>query len=59
MKAIYPDNGDRDPKAVPGVRPEAGDAGDVTSLMLEVDGEMFALRPGECGGYGVGTPATC
>jgi hypothetical protein len=53
VKAIYPDNGDGDrthPGAVPGVRPETQGAADVTSLTLEVDGEMFALRPNESGG---------
>ncbi|WP_207922641.1 hypothetical protein [Micromonospora sp. KC606] len=54
MKAIYPDNGDGDreayPGAVPGLRPEPEGAADVTSLTLEVDGEMFALRPNEFGG---------
>ncbi|GID91103.1 hypothetical protein ACFQFC_38170 [Amorphoplanes digitatis] len=50
MKAIYPDNGDGDREAVPGVRPETEGAADVTSLMLEVDGEAFALSPNEFGG---------
>ena len=54
VKPIYPDsgNGDREanPEAVPGLRPETEGAGDVTSLMLEVDGEMFALRGNEFGG---------
>lgn len=54
VKAIYPDNGNGDrechPDAVPGLRPETEDEADVTSLPLEVDGEMFTLRPGEFGG---------
>jgi hypothetical protein len=74
VKAIYPDDGNgdwgADPEAVPGLRPETEGAADVTSLTLEVDGEMFALRPGEFGGteytwlsgpnpgYGFGTSAT-
>ncbi|MDM4721548.1 hypothetical protein QTQ03_18845 [Micromonospora sp. WMMA1363] len=53
MKAIDPDNGDGDrdayPKAVPGLRPETDGAADDTALTLEVDGEMFALRPNELG----------
>ncbi|MEV4756319.1 hypothetical protein AB0J86_14560 [Micromonospora sp. NPDC049559] len=53
MKAIYPDNGDGErarSEAVPGLRSETEGAADVTSLTLEVDGEMFALRPNEFGG---------
>jgi hypothetical protein len=56
VKAIYPDNGNGNreavPAAVPGVRPETEDEADVTSRTLEVDGEMFALRPGTFGGTG-------
>jgi hypothetical protein len=57
VRAIYPDHGDGDgdgdrahPEAVPGMRPETEGSADVPSLMLEVDGEMFALRPNEFGG---------
>jgi hypothetical protein len=54
VNAIYPDNGDGDrevrPEAVPGLRPETEGAADVTSLTLDVDGEMFALRTNEFGG---------
>jgi hypothetical protein len=50
VKAIDPDNGDGDREAVPGVRPEVERAPDVTSLTLDVDGEMFALSPNESGG---------
>ncbi|WP_238005589.1 hypothetical protein KZZ52_42615 [Dactylosporangium sp. AC04546] len=50
MKAIYPDSGDGDPEAVPGVRPETEGAADVRSLTLEVDGELFVLSPNEFGG---------
>jgi hypothetical protein len=54
VKAIYPDNGDGDretnPEAAPGLRPETKDAADAMSLTLEVDGEMFVLRPNELGG---------
>jgi hypothetical protein len=53
VKPIYPDSGDGDrethPEAVPGLRPIEG-AADGTSLTLEVDGEMFVLRPNEFGG---------
>ena len=70
MKAIYPDDGNGDGEAEPGVRPETEGAADVTSLTLEVDGEMFAVRAGEFGGteyawlsgpnpgYGFGTSAS-
>jgi hypothetical protein len=50
MKATYPDNGDSDREAVPGLDPHTDGTADVTSLTLEVDGEMFALRPNEFGG---------
>lgn len=54
VKAIYPDNSDGDradhPEAVPGLHPENEGAADVTSLTLEVDGEIFALRANEFGG---------
>ncbi|MFF5179499.1 hypothetical protein ACFY2Q_15885 [Micromonospora sp. NPDC000316] len=54
MKAIYSDNDDSDreaqPDVVPGLRPRPEGAVDVTSLTLEVDGEMFAVRPNECDG---------
>ncbi len=54
MKAIYPDNGDDDrearPEAVPALRPETEGAAGATSLTLEVDGEMFAVRANEFGG---------
>ncbi len=43
MKAAYP--GDGDPEVVPGVCPETDSEADVTSFALEVDGEVFALRP--------------
>jgi hypothetical protein len=53
VEAIYPDSGDGDrnahPEAVPGLRP-TDDAADGTSLTLEVDGQLFALRPNESGG---------
>ena len=48
MKAVYP--GDGDPEAVPGVCPENESEADVTSFTLEVDGELFALRPDQHGG---------
>jgi hypothetical protein len=54
MKAIYRDNDDGDreahPEAVPGLRPEPEGKANVTPLMLQVDGEVFALRPNEFGG---------
>lgn len=50
MKAIYPDNGDDDREAVPGIAPDTEEAADVTPLTIDVDGESFALRPNEFGG---------
>lgn len=50
MKEIHPDNGDGEREAVPGVRPETEGTADVTSLTLEVDGDVFALSPNEFGG---------
>lgn len=54
MKAIHPDNGNGDgeahPEAGPGLCPGAEGAAGVRSLTLEVDGQMFALRPNEFGG---------
>ena len=50
MKAIYPDNSDGDPEAVPGIRPETEGTTDVRFLTIEVDGELFALSPDEYGG---------
>ena len=50
MKVSYPDNGDSDRDAVPGLSPEPEGEPDVPSFTLEVDGEVFALSPNECGG---------
>jgi hypothetical protein len=50
MKPIYPDNGDVDREAVPGLSSETEGGAGVTPLVLEVDGEIFALRPNESGG---------
>jgi hypothetical protein len=54
VKAIYPDSGDGDlearPEAVTGLRPETEGTADARSFTLEVDGQMFALRPNEFGG---------
>jgi hypothetical protein len=51
---MYPDDGDgdwaADPDAVPGARPPTGREADVTPLRLEVDGEVFAIRPAQFGG---------
>jgi hypothetical protein len=48
VKPIYPDDGDVDRNAVPGLRPVPTD--DTTSVTVDVDGETFALRPNECDG---------
>jgi hypothetical protein len=50
VNAFYPDNGDGDPAAVPGVHPGHEGAADAESFTLEVDGEVFAVSPNECGG---------
>jgi hypothetical protein len=50
VKAVYPGDNDGGPKAVPGVCPETGSGADVTSFTLEVDGEVFELRPDQYGG---------
>jgi hypothetical protein len=54
VNPMYPGGGDgdgeADPDAAPAVLPPTGGEADVTSLTLEVDGEMFAIRPGEFGG---------
>jgi len=48
MEAIYPGDGDRE--AVPGLCPETAGAAGVPPRLLDVDGEMFALRPDGSGG---------
>jgi hypothetical protein len=50
VKAIYPGEGKGDPEAVPGVQPKPEGEPDVPSFTLEVDGEVFALRPDQQGG---------
>lgn len=54
MKPIYTDNGngdpEPDPEAVPAVRPEPKEDTNVKSFTLDVDGERFALRPGDADG---------
>jgi hypothetical protein len=50
VKAIYPGDGDGDPEAAPGVQPKPEGETDVPSFTLEVDGEVFALRPDQQGG---------
>ncbi|MEU7929453.1 hypothetical protein [Micromonospora sp. NPDC049107] len=50
MKPIYPNDGNADPEAVPSLYPDPEDAADAASLTVDVDGELFALRPNECNG---------
>lgn len=50
MKAFYPDDGDSDPAAEPGVCPETEIDANAPSFTLEVDGELFAIRPDKRGG---------
>jgi len=50
VDAIYPGDSAADPFAVPGVWPGTGSEAGVASITLEVDGELFALRPDQQGG---------
>lgn len=50
MTAIYPDDGDREPEAVPQALAPGPNEADSVSITLKVDGELFALRPSEHGG---------
>jgi hypothetical protein len=50
VEAIYPGGGDGDPRAVPGVQPRGQSESEVASLILEVDGELFDVRPDGRGG---------
>jgi hypothetical protein len=50
VKAIYPGDGDGDPEAVPGVQPKPERETAIAPFTLEVDGEVFALRPDQQGG---------
>ena len=50
MKAIYPGDGNGDRDAVPGVKPKPEGETDLPSFTLEVEGELFSLRPDQQGG---------
>lgn len=50
MDATYPSGSDSDPLAVPSVYRGTGSEASVPSFTLEVDGELFAIRPDEQGG---------
>ena len=50
VKPFYPDDGDLDPEAVPGVAPETEIESDVLPFTLVVDGEVFAIGPDKRGG---------
>lgn len=54
VKAVYPGDSDGDPTALPGVCPDTNGGTDVTSFTLEVDGEVFELRPDQDGGTDYG-----
>jgi hypothetical protein len=49
VKPIYPDDSDAGPEAVPAVQRKPERETDVPALTLEVDGEVFALRPDQQG----------
>lgn len=50
MKASYRDDRGPDPEAQPGVCPEAEIEADVLTRTVDVDGEVFAIRPDKQGG---------
>jgi hypothetical protein len=50
VEATYPSGNDGDPLAVPSVYHDTESEPAVTSFTLEVDGELFALRPAKHGG---------
>jgi hypothetical protein len=50
MDAIYPGGGGVDPLAVPSEYPAQESGPGVAAVTLEVDGELFAVRPDEHGG---------
>jgi hypothetical protein len=50
VDATYPGGNEGDPLAVPGAYHEIESEPAVTSFTLEVEGELFALRPNKHGG---------
>lgn len=50
VKPFYPGGQEPDPRAVPGVRPRSEAEAAPPGLVLEVDGEQFAVRSDEYGG---------
>jgi hypothetical protein len=50
VNAIYPDDRDPAPNAEPGVSAESQVDADAPFVTLEVDGEVFAIRPDNQGG---------
>jgi hypothetical protein len=50
VKPSYPNGGDLDPEAVPGVAADPEIDSDVPSFTLEVESEVFAIRPDKRGG---------
>jgi hypothetical protein len=50
MDAIYPHGGDAEPSAVPGVDPDHESEPGPDAITLEVNGEVFALRPDDFSG---------
>jgi hypothetical protein len=50
VEATFPGGNDGDPLAVPGAYHEIESEPAVTSITLEVEGELFALRPAKHGG---------
>ena len=50
MDAIYPTGGEDNPEAVPAVYREPDGMAEGTTFTLEVDAEVFAVRPDRFGG---------
>jgi hypothetical protein len=50
VEPTYPTGREPDPRAVPAVYHQAEDERESTGFTLEVDGELFVLRPDEYGG---------
>lgn len=52
MERVYRDGVAADPSPVSGVHPGADSEGSTAATVLEVDGELFELRPDQYGGTG-------
>ena len=50
MRASYPAGGDADPSAVPGIDPVQRGEESPADVVVDVDGELFAISPDEFSG---------